>query len=160
MPRPRKVVEMQTAKMGKRERVNRARQQDELHIDRATIEDSPPDFLDEVAAEEFQRVVREAAKISLFDNLDLTVLAAYAGAYSQMVEAYKHLNAEGMTYKRGNMEYPSPWVTVADKAANTVLKCSGKLGLACTDRLKLIVPTKEEAAVNKFVKYLPSGAGA
>jgi hypothetical protein len=32
------------------------------------------------------------------------------------------------------------------------------LGLAVTDRLKLITPVKEEKTVNKFIKFLGDGS--
>jgi len=52
---------------------------------------------------------------------------------------------------------PSPYVNVSDKASAKILQCSSKLGLACTDRLKLIVPTKEAASspVEKWLQFLP-----
>lgn len=161
MGRACKVVEMSTGKRGKKEKLNRKRQQEELKTDRALLEAGPPDWLDETASTEFRRVVDEAAKLPLYDNLDFSTLAIYAAAYSQYIEAVKHLRYEGYTIiNKGGFETMSPWVNVADKAAGQIFKASTKLGLAVTDRLKLIVPTKEEAAANKFVKYLPSGAGA
>ena len=48
----------------------------------------------------------------------------------------------------------NPAVNVQVKAAELIAKMSTKLGLATTDRLKLIVPTKEEKKVNKFLKYV------
>ena len=37
------------------------------------------------------------AKINLLDNLDLSILALYAEAYSLYIEASKHIQAEGLT---------------------------------------------------------------
>ncbi len=158
MGRACKIVEMSTGKRGKKEKLSRKRQQEELKTDRNLLEAGPPEWLDETAAAEFSRVVDEAAKLPMYDNLDYTALAIYAAAYSQYVEAYKHLRHEGYTIisKTTRMETPSPWVGIADKAAAQIFKSSTKLGLAVTDRLKLIVPGKEEAAANKFMKYLPS----
>lgn len=34
------------------------------------------------------------------------------------------------------------------------MQCSTKLGLATTDRLKLVVPIREEPAENKFITLL------
>lgn len=157
MGRACKIVEMSTGKRGKKEKLNRKRQQEELKTDRNLIEAGPPDWLDETAAAEYSRVVDEAAKLPLYDNLDYSTLAIYAAAYSQYVEAYKHLRYEGYTtITNTGTESVSPWVGIADKAAAQIFKASTKLGLAVTDRLKLIVPGKEEAAANKFMKYLPS----
>ena len=90
----------------------------------------------------------------LFDNLDLTVLAIYADCYSRYIEAAKAAREFGLTAQSRGAFTVSPYVEVADKAATQILKCSTKLGLAVTDRLKLVVPTKEEKSVNKFLRYL------
>ena len=154
MGRAPKIVELQTRKIGKQEKLNRKRQQEELKGDRDALQEIPA-WLDETAAAEYQRVIDEAAKIPIFDNLDRTVLAVYAAAYSQFVEATQHLTDEGATVMtRLGGSAASPWVTVADKAASTIMKCSTRLGLSTVDRLKLIVPTKEKAEPNKFLSLI------
>ena len=160
MSNPRKVVDMSTAKMGKEKRLNRKRQEEELKIDRAGIEGAggAPEWLDDIARAEFDRVVYEAGKIPLFDNLDRSILAIYAANYSKFVQAEQNLQKYGHVIKANGMPMPSPYVNVSDKAAAKVLQCSSKLGLAVTDRLKLIVPTKEAATspVDKWLKFLPA----
>ena len=160
MAMPRKVIALSTAKIGKEKTMNRKRQEEELKIDRLAIENGPPEWLDETAAAEFMRVVHEAGKLPLFDNLDLSVLAVYAQNYSVFVEASTQLQKYGLVVKANGMPMPSPYVNVADKAAAKILQCSSKLGLAVTDRLKLIVPDKGEVKndVNKYLKYLPGRA--
>lgn len=152
--RTRKVVQFSTAKMGKQERLNRQVQEEKLKLDRSALEAGAPDWLNETAAAEYNRVVSEAKAINLFDNLDLTVLAIYADCYSRYIEAAKAAREFGLTAQSRGAFTVSPYVEVADKAATQILKCSTKLGLAVTDRLKLVVPTKEEKSVNKFLRYL------
>lgn len=161
MANPRKVVDLSTRKIGKTEKLNRKRQEEELRLDRDALEEGAPEWLDEMAAEEYMRVVREAAKLPLFDNLDRSVLAIYASNYSKFVDAEKNLQKYGAVVKANNIPMPSPYVNVSDKAAAKVLQCSSKLGLAVTDRLKLIVPTKEAASspVEKWLKFLPPKRG-
>lgn len=154
MGRACKIVEMSTGKRGKKEKLNRKRQQEELKTDRDLIEAGPPEWLDETAAAEYSRVVAEASKLPLYDNLDYSTLAVYAAAYSQYITAYTHLCEDGYVVWRKEGEAVSPWVGIADKAAAQIFKASTKLGLAVTDRLKLIVPTREEAAPNKFLTLL------
>lgn len=149
-----KVIQLSTAKIGKQERLNRQIQEEKIKLDRSALEAGAPDWLNETAAAEYNRVVAEAKKINLFDNLDLTVLAIYADCYSRYIEAAKATREFGLTAQSRGAFTVSPYVEVADKAATQILKCSTKLGLAVTDRLKLIVPTKEEKSVNKFLRYL------
>lgn len=155
---PRKAVGMSTGKIGKKNRLERARQEAALKIDREGLEAGPPSWLDETARAEFERVVAEAKKIKLFDNLDVSGLALYAGAFSRYIEAEKHLNEEGLVIG----EKPSPWLSVSEKAATQILKCSSKLGLMVTDRLRLVVPKKEEvkSPAEKWLQFLPSRGGA
>ena len=148
--RTRKIVDISTGKIGKKEKLNRKIQEEKLKLDRAELESGAPEWLRPAAAEEYNRVVAEAKKINLYDNLDLPILASYA----RFVEASKYLQEHGSTIIAGDKEFVSPYVTIADKLMTQVLKCSTKLGLAVTDRLKLIVPTKEEKSVNKFLEFI------
>ena len=154
MARPRKVVDISTGKIGKQARVARQVAESKIKIDRKQLETGAPSWLCDGAAQEYNRVVREAGKIGLLDNLDMVVLAIYADNYARYVTASIEMRRSGLTVEGKFAETPSPYITIADKAATQIQKCSTKLGLATTDRLKLIVPEKEDKQVNKFLKYL------
>ena len=154
--RPRKVVGIATGKIAKEKRLNRAVQEKKIKLSRNQLEAGAPEWLGDVGAVEYVRVVEAAKAINLFDNLDLSILAIYANAYEMYVTATQNLQSDGLTTVGAKgAEIPSPYVAIADKAASQILRCSTKLGLAITDRLKLIVPTQsEERAENKYLKYL------
>lgn len=153
--RPRKVVDISTGKIGKDKRKSRKEQEGKLKVGREDLEHGAPAWLSDEAAFEFNRVVREAGKINLLDNLDLAILAIYADCYGRYCEAVAKMQEYGMTIATKHGEKPSPYVSISDKAATQIMKCSTKLGLAVTDRLRLIVPTKEEEkGINKFLKHL------
>ena len=155
MARPRKVVGISTGKIGKEKIANRQEQEKKIKVGREGLERGAPPWLDEEAAEEFERVVSEARAIDLFDNLDLTVLAIYADNYSRYMKAAEKMKNFGMVIETDDgKKIISPYVVIADKAATQIQKCSAKLGLATTDRLKLIVPTKKEEKPNKFEALL------
>lgn len=151
MPMPRKVVDLSTGKIGKKKRVERKIQEEKIKLTRESLEKGPPAWLTDTAKEEFSRVVREAGAISLLDNLDLSTLAIYADQYSRYVEAATALQNDGMVSKKGT---PSPYIGIMERTAKVIMSCSSKLGLATTDRLKLIVPKKEEKPQNKFMHFL------
>ena len=154
MARSRKVVDISTGKIGKQARINRQIAEKKIKLDRKQLEIGAPGWLCDGAAEEYNRVVHEAGKIGLLDNLDLVVLAIYADNYARYVTASIEMRRTGLTVEGKFADVPSPYVSIADKAATQIQKCSTKLGLATTDRLKLIVPAKEEKQINKFLKYL------
>ena len=152
--RPRKVVDISTGKISKQSKLNRKIQEENIKLERNELEVGAPSWLSETAAAEFNRVVAEAKKINLFDNLDLALLAIYADSYALYIKASQKMHESGLTTEIKGKVNTSPFLSIMNSAATQVLKCSTKLGLAVTDRLKLIVPTKEEKSVNKFLTHL------
>lgn len=153
--RPRKVVGMQSAKMGKKEKLNRKIQEEKIKLDRTGL--VPPKFLTKEGKKEFKRIVEEAGKINLLDNLDLSVLAIYCNAYSNYIDISNEmleLDADDRyLLPNGKM---NPIINAQEKYVKQIMQCSTKLGLATTDRLKLIVPTEESKETNKYLKFLES----
>lgn len=153
MATPRKRLSMCTKHMTKKEKIDKQQAEKRLKVARDQLK--PPDFLPDIAKEEFCRLVQEAAGADFLDNLDLSILAIYADNWAKYIRASEAIQREGLTYEtdKGNI-FPSPYVNIADKAAAMIMRCSSKLGLATTDRLKLIIPDKEEKPANKFIKLL------
>ncbi|WP_196600039.1 phage terminase small subunit P27 family [Pectinatus frisingensis] len=154
--RPRKVVDISTGKIGKNKRSARRQQEKKIKLPRDAL--SPPEWLDEDAAAEFTRVAAEAGQIDLLDNLDLAILAIYANAWSRYMKLVQHIQEYGDTGTRQTQfdtyETVSPYLSAQERYVKQIMQCSTKLGLATTDRLKLIVPVKEDKAVNKFIRFL------
>ena len=158
MGRPRKIVAMSTGKIGKEKRKARAEGEKALKVSRNELK--APDWLPDKAALEFDRVCRNAAELGMLDNLDMAVLAIYADNYNRYVEASTQLSLHGHTFETDKgYKMPSPWVSILNQSAKNIFACSAKLGLAVTDRLKLITPVKEEKTVNKFIKFLGDADG-
>lgn len=153
--RPKKSASVATGKIGKEVIQAKLKQEEKLKLSRTGL--VPPSWLDVFAAAEFSRVVDEAGKINLLDNLDFSILAIYSNAYSRYIEATMFITENGLTGDRetkyGNYEVVSPYVLAQEKYVKQIMQCSTKLGLATTDRLKLIVPCEEMPATNKYLKY-------
>lgn len=152
--RPRKVVALSTGKIGKAEKLKRQAQESAVKIDRDDLERGAPDWLTERAKEEYLRVVREAAKVPFLDNLDTHIVAMYADAVDKYISAAEKLHKCGDVIKTDVGLTVSPYLAVQKKAEDTIFKCSSRLGLATTDRLRLIVPKVEEKSENKYLKFL------
>lgn len=157
MARPKKAMSVSTGKIGKEERATRAKREKNIKLTRELL--VPPSWLTPIAKKEFMRVVEETAKINILDNLDLSTIAIYADAYYHYVETSKYILKNGVTMERennfGTYEVISPYLSAQEKYAKQIFSCSTKLGLATTDRLKLIVPTgDDEVVTNKFLKLL------
>ena len=153
MARPRKTTATSTGKIGKEKIKEKQEQEERIKIDRENL--TAPNYLTEKAKAEFERVVREAKKIEIFDNLDLSILAIYSSAYAQYLEITEEIQNMDQAYRYITEDNKiSPLINAQDKIIKQIMTCSSKLGLATTDRLKLIVPKKEEGITNKYLKYL------
>ena len=157
MGRPRKTIKLLKSHRSKDERDTRSEAERQYKVARNAL--SPPAFLDVNAKKEFERVVQEATEAEFLDNLDLSTLAMYANAWSHYETLSELLNKEGdvisVTGANGNKyRRPNPALVPLAEYTSQIFKCSTKLGLATTDRLKLVVPTKAAQKENKFSKFL------
>lgn len=155
MARPRKKADTSTGKIGKEKKEARKEAEKKLKLGREQL--VVPDWMqeDEIAAREFERVVIEYGKIDLLDNLDLSTLAIYCKAYSSYVDITEKIEENGyVTSTTDGGRKIDPLVTAQDRYVNQIFRCSAKLGLATTDRLKLIVSATDNAPPNKFLRFL------
>lgn len=153
MAKPRMSANTTKKHLTKQEIKDRTRIEGKLKIDREGL--TVPGWLqdDLIAHNEFVRVVNEVDKIDILDNLDLSILAMYCKAYSSYVECTEIVDRTGYTVNTKSGKTISPYVTAQNKYAEQILKCSSKLGLSTTDRLKLVVPQADEGPENKYLKY-------
>lgn len=154
MARPRKITVVATKHFTKEELEMRKNAEKRLGTARDAL--LPPKWLSKDAAEEFSRVVDETEAIGILDNLDLTVLAIYADAYSHYTKLAKDLQKRGpVIHPIGGDGHRKTQINPALQAqkifVERIYQASTKLGLATTDRLRLIVPHKEEKKENKFL---------
>lgn len=149
MPTPRKLVYMKTKHMSKKDRA--AEEAAAEHFRADTDELVPPDWLPEIGKEEFRRIIRNAARLGMLDNLDLAEVTIYAKNWAMFVSASKNISTKGLVYKKTSL---SPYILAAEKAENAIHKCSAKLGLAAVDRTRLAKPKPDEKPANKFEKFL------
>lgn len=152
MGRRKKVVSATKKHISKREKELREKQEKAIKVDRnLDVPDSIKD--DPVALEEFIRVRDAAEKIDLWDDLDLSVLTIYCKSYSSYLEVTKQIEANGFVVEGKHGDRISPFVTAQSRYIDTIFRCSAKLGLSTTDRLKIVVP-EAESEENKFIKYI------
>ena len=155
--RPRKVIIISSGKIGKEKIKSRLEQEKKIKVGRDQLT-KPPAWLSKNGKKEFERIVEEAGHVDLLDNLDLGILAMYCNAYDCYVDITEKIKKTGYLGTRvtANDEYQTvhPLLVAQEKYVKQIMQCSTKLGMATTDRLKLIVPKKEESSTNKYLKYL------
>ncbi|WDF82063.1 phage terminase small subunit P27 family [Lacticaseibacillus pabuli] len=100
---------------------------------------TPPDWLDDKALAEWERVVPLLADTVPINNLDASQLAAYCQSVSDVATAQEHINRDGLTVPlaSGEGEKPSPYVAIKRQALQEQMKLAEGLGLTVYGRLKM-----------------------
>jgi len=103
-----------------------------------------PAHLSPTAKAEWKRIAGTLNEIGLLTRIDRTVLAAYCQAYGRWVEAEKKL-AETPPLLKTPAGYvqASPWIGIANKQVELMVKLMAELGLSpsARSRLAIRVPT-------------------
>lgn len=118
----------------------------------------PPDWLDGLAVEEYERVSEELAKQpGHLQMVDMAVLAQYAQSYSDMVRltAEIRLYGEFAFSERTKTEYAHPRIGMLSMAKKSMLDCATKLGFTPTARSQL--GPREKKAANPLNSILRPG---
>ena len=154
MGRQRKTTATTKKHLTKKEKENREVQEKTIKLDRDSLDVPESLKYNKIASEEFIRIVNEASKIDLWDNLDLPTIIIYCDAWSHYNEIENIMRkTKKYTVEGKESEKLNPLINAQDKYISRIMRCSSKLGLATTDRLKLIVPEPEQKD-NKFSKYI------
>jgi P27 family predicted phage terminase small subunit len=102
-----------------------------------------PDCLGEEARKEWQRLAKELAALGLLTGLDRNLLAAYCQAHALWVEAVASIGRYGTMVKSPN-GYPmqSPYVAVANKQVDIMVRIAAELGMTPSSRTRIRVGDK------------------
>lgn len=154
--RPPKLSVVSTGKIGKEKKLKREIAESKLKVARDL---KPPTWLTKDGKKEFKRVVKESEPLQLIDNMDLSILAIYCDAYSTYLSATNKLSDMNLTVldEEGMValnDTAKELLKIKKTQVDIIMQCSSKLGLATSDRLRLVIPHTEETEVNPFLKYL------
>jgi P27 family predicted phage terminase small subunit len=100
-----------------------------------------PEWLDEEARTEWERIVPELAAMGLMARADRAALAAYCTAWSRWVAAEAQVRKYGTIVKSPEKGFPmkSPYLCVADQALETMRKLMVEFGLTPSSRSRIRV---------------------
>jgi len=100
----------------------------------------PPDYLDSIALDEWERVYPELHRLGLLTLVDRTALAAYCVKYSEWRQALKEIEAHGRTITTPNgLLQTSPHVTQARDALSEMMRIAKEFGFTPASRARLSV---------------------
>ena len=98
----------------------------------------PPKYLNKIARDEWQRVVRELVKEEAVTVLDGTVLALYAVAFARWIHAEDEVRKLGLIVKSpAGIPMQNPFLSVATSAMKTLVTLGRELGLSPAARGEL-----------------------
>jgi P27 family predicted phage terminase small subunit len=116
---------------------------------------SCPACLRDEARKEWRRLAKELAGLGLLTGLDRAMLAAYCQAHALWVEAVASIGRYGTMVKSPN-GYPmqSPYVAVANKQVEIMVRIAAELGMTLSSRTRIRVEGK--APEDPFEAFLQS----
>jgi P27 family predicted phage terminase small subunit len=105
-----------------------------------------PACLGDEARKEWQRLAKELGELGLLTGLDRGLLAAYCQAHALWVEAVSSIERYGTMVKSPN-GYPmqSPYVAVANKQVDIMVRIAAELGMTPSSRTRIRVGDKTPA---------------
>ena len=120
----------------------------------------PPVPLGELALEEWYRVGTELHRIGVLTMADRQVLASYCDAYERWYLASEELRdaRDYLTTNAAGTLVAHPYVAIANKAMELMLKHMGELGLTPSSRVRLAAgKTHEQDALGAFLQQKTPG---
>jgi P27 family predicted phage terminase small subunit len=113
-----------------------------------------PAHLGVEAKREWRRAARQLAVVGLLTQIDRTALALYCDAWGRWVEAIQALQTYGVMVKSPN-GYPmqSPYLAVANKAAEQVRLLLGEFGMTPASRARVHATPPESAEESPFERW-------
>jgi len=105
-----------------------------------------PQELSPIAREEWNRIVGELIELGILSKFDRGPLALYCEACGTWAEATDAIHKYGAMIKSPS-GYPvqSPWVAIANRAAETILRIAGEFGFTPAARSRSFSYSKRES---------------
>ena len=142
MGRPRKLADNVEGNISKEEREERLEQESFLST-LTPISLSPPDWMDDIAKEEYKRIVPLLEELPIA-SLDHGMVVSYCVSYSDVVRASHALKEEEDVVVTNNGSKVNPYHTIRRNAMDKINSIAPKLGMTLDSRLKIYIPPKEE----------------
>jgi len=114
-----------------------------------------PDWLDNEAKEEWERMGSILQNMGILTEIDTTAFAGYCQAYARWKEAEKFLSQYGSTFKTPNGYLQQvPQVSIAQTNLKLVLKFCEQFGLTPSARSRIVVNKPVEDTDDEMEKLL------
>ena len=126
---------------------------EEAMNDLTPLSESPPEWLDEDAIQEWDRILPLVRELPVKD-LDKGLLATYCQTYSNYKNATLKLQNEGMVIETERGTKLSSYYTIQRDSVNTMNAICPKLGLTVESRLKILAPSNDKEKSDPFEELM------
>lgn len=107
----------------------------------------PPDWLCEVAREEWFRLCGELLALGMLHRMDRALITAYCETWAEYCEAVQRVRDEGhVVISEKGGAYQHPWVGIKNQAAERLIRLAGHFGLSPAARTRISTPGKAPEA--------------
>ena len=163
MARPRKPLDQQKGNLTVKQQQRKQREEELAKCDSSQLLIPPAWLVDEIAIEEYNRVLKELLAIGIIGNLDIENLGGYANAFSNYVHVTEELNQYELKNKStrklkstdskylvtkptkyGDVLVANPLIAIQTNYANEMRRFASLCGMTVDARLKMATNTIEE----------------
>lgn len=157
MSKARKPLEMQSKHLTSEEIAKKEMEEESIILGREHLEEPPDWLVDDVAKDEFRRIVCEFEKVGVIGNLDLNNLGGYCNSYSFYLQATKELQGNPLASKKMTKNGPTivkhPYIEIQKNYADEMRKFAPLCGLTIDSRLKVATiktTSEQEEIIDEF----------
>ena len=153
MSRNRKPLEMQSKHLTNAEKLQKEEEEDLLALGKEQLQDPPDWLINDVAINEFKRIVKEIDKIDVIGNLDINNLGGYCNSYALYLKSTEELKGKSLIVrkmtKNGPITVKNPLIEIQKNYADEMRKFASLCGMTIDSRLKVatIQTTKQQEAI-------------
>ena len=150
MSRNRKPLEMQSKHLTNAEKLQKEEEEDLLVLGKEQLQDPPDWLINDVAINEFKRIVKEIDKIDVIGNLDINNLGGYCNSYALYLKSTEELKGKSLMIrkmtKNGPITIKNPLIEIQKNYADEMRKFASLCGMTIDSRLKVatIKTTKQQ----------------
>ena len=119
----------------------------------ALIDKTPPEYMDEIAAEKWVELVPLLEELGVLTTVDTVALQALCNSYSLYVQACEKVQEEGLIILGLNeIPYQSPYLKIVDAQSKIMRSYLQEFGLtpSARTRVKVNPPTEKSSKFDKI----------
>lgn len=154
MARKMKKLEVVQGHLTKEQQAVRADAERDM-FDLPAVSGNAPDWLDDLARAEWQRLLPLITGRVPVSELDLPLFASYCQAYSDVQRAQADIAENGQTFTADNgMVRMNPSVKLKLDATNQMMRLAGELGLSVYSRVRMQIKSDGSGQEDPFLKLV------